>query len=99
MQTTKQQQGRRPSQTRPDYRTTRAPGMATAGDRKGEENEMARTMATTTAPPTAAVSSWLHNGNGDRDHEDEDKDAEQDEDANDDTRTRMVGPHPPFPRI
>ena len=64
--------------------------MATAGDSKGEENEMAMTTAATTVPPTAAVSSCLQSGNGDRDHEDEDEDAEEDEDADDDTRTRMA---------
>jgi hypothetical protein len=77
------------TKTRPDHRTTRAPGAATAGDSKGEENEMVMTMATT-IPPTAAV----RGGNRDRDNEDKDVEEGKDTD-DDDTCTRMAEPYPP----
>ena len=41
------------TKTKPDYRMTRAPGMVTAEDSKGDENETTTMMAITTAPPTA----------------------------------------------
>jgi hypothetical protein len=82
------------TKTRPDHRTTWAPGTATVGDREGEGNETATTTATTTATLTTAASNCSRGGNGDRDDEDEDEDAEEGEDADDDTRTQDGGATP-----
>ena len=70
--------------TRPNYRMTRAPGTAIAGDSEGDENKTTMTTTTTTAitttPPTAAASNCSWGGNGG-------KDAEEGEDADDGPRT------------
>ena len=72
--------------TRPDYRMTRAPGTATAGDSEGDENKMTMTtmmmMAITTTPPTAAASNCSWGGNGG-------KNAEEGEDADDGPEQQM----------